>query len=66
MLILCVAILFAYLLILKHEGGILFYLYLTGVLGGLTASILFVCRPNRTSTMYTLKNYVQPPEIRII
>ena len=40
MLILCVAILFAYLLILKHEGGILFYLYLTGVLGGLTASIL--------------------------
>lgn len=39
-LIWCIAILFFNLLILKAEENILFYLYLIGVLGGLTASIL--------------------------
>lgn len=36
----CLVILFAYLLISKRVGNFLFYLYLLGILGGLSASVL--------------------------
>lgn len=36
----CLVILFAYLLISKRVGNLLFYLYLLGIIGGLSASVL--------------------------